>query len=92
MTDFSFYYLIGLLPDKMIGRVIGLSSAFFFIFALHNTCVLAWCGGLMNRLPLPHGLEIMIVPFMTFMACFAIYCVFKKVCPRILAVLCGGRV
>ncbi len=89
---FSFYYLIGLLPDKAMESVTALSSSVFFVYALHNTCVLAWCGGMMNRLPLPHSFVIVIVPFITFGACYGIYWIVRKICPQALALLCGGRV
>ena len=89
---FAFYSLMGLMSDKVIEKITRLSSSVFFIYALHNTCVLALCGGLMNRLPLPHSLVIVILPFVTFGVCYGIYLMARKICPQALAVLCGGRI
>lgn len=89
---FASYSLVGLMSRKWIEKTCVLSSSVFFVYALHNTCILAWCGGLTHRLALPHGLEIVIVPFMTFVACYGVYWMVRKICPQALALLCGGRV
>ena len=89
---FVSYYLVGIMDIKWIEKMCVLSASVFFIYALHNTCILAWCGSLAHHLALPHSLEIVIVPFAAFAVCYAIYSLIKKVCPRILAVLCGGRI
>jgi len=89
---FAGYSLVGMLPGKFTGRMVSMSSAVFFVYALHNTCVLAFCGGLINRLPLPHAVVIVIVPFVTFGTCYGIYWMVRKVCPQALGLLCGGRV
>lgn len=88
---FASYSLVSLLSEKIIGRMIAMSSAVFFVYALHNTCVLAFCGGVMNRLPLSHAIVIVIVPFVTFLVCYGIYWGVKRICPQVLALLCGGR-
>lgn len=88
---FSFYYLLGRLPKRMIERMSGMASSVFFIYALHNTCVLAWCSGLVYQFPLPHEMKIIVIPFLTFVVCHFLYLIMKKFCPSILAVLCGGR-
>ena len=69
-----------------------MASSVFFIYALHNTCVLAWCGGMMNRSLLPRYIVIIIVPFVTFAVCYALYFFLKKALPQVLVVLCGGRI
>ena len=89
---FSFYYLVGLLPDKAMRRVTSLSSSVFFVYALHNTSVLAFCGELMNKFALPRSFVIVIVPFVTFGMCYAFYWLVRKICPQALVLLCGGRV
>lgn len=49
-------------------------------------------GGVINRLALPHNIVIVIVPFVTFVVCYALYYLLKKALPQVLAVLCGGRI
>lgn len=89
---FASYYLMNLLPEKMLKKMSVMASSVFFIYALHNTCILAWCGGMMNRSLLPHNIVIIIVPFVTFTVCYAFYFLLKKALPQVLAVLCGGRI
>lgn len=88
---FASYYLMNLLPERILKKMSAMASSVFFVYALHNTCILAWCGGLVNRLPLPHNIVIVIVPFVTFAVCYALYYLLKKALPQVLAVLCGGR-
>lgn len=89
---FACYYLMNLIPEKMLKKMSVMASSVFFIYALHNTCVLAWCAGMINRLSLPHYFVIGILPFVTFVVCYAIYYLLKKALPQVLAVLCGGRI
>lgn len=89
---FTAYYLIGLLSPSIINRLTKMSSSVFFIYALHNTCVLAFVGKAVHQLPIPHAFAILIVPLLTFSVCFSLYYVAKRVCPKVLAVLCGGRI
>lgn len=88
---FACYYLMNLMPENMLKKMSVMASSVFFIYALHNTCVLAWCAGMINRLPLPHYFVIVILPFVTFAICYALYYLLKKALPQVLAVLCGGR-
>lgn len=88
---FASYYLMKLLPEKMLKKMGVMASSVFFVYALHNTCVLAWCTGMINKLALPHNIVIIIVPFVTFAVCYALYYLLKKALPQVLAVLCGGR-
>lgn len=88
---FGCYYLMNLLPEKILKKMGVMASSVFFIYALHNTSVLAWCAGMINRLSLPHYFVIVILPFVTFVVCYALYYLLKKALPQVLAVLCGGR-
>ena len=89
---FASYYLMNLMPEKMLKTMSVMASSVFFIYALHNTCVLAWCAGMINRWSLPHYFVIVILPFVTFAVCYALYYLLKKALPQVLAVLCGGRI
>lgn len=89
---FACYYLMNLIPEKMLKKMSVMASSVFFVYALHNTCILAWCGGMINRFSLPRYIVIIIVPFVTFAVCYALYFLLKKALPQVLAVLCGGRI
>ena len=89
---FTTYYLTGLLPPSVVNRLATMSSSVFFIYALHNTCVLAFVGKAVRLFPVPHIIAILVTPFLTFGVCFLLYCAAKRVCPKVLAILCGGRI
>lgn len=72
------------------GKIAQLSDCVFFTLALHNTCVLALVGGLLGRLPLG-GLSYWLAPPLTFAVCAILYHLLRRLFPRLMAVLCGGR-
>lgn len=88
---FASYSLTAMLPEGATDRLCVMSSAVFFVYALHNTSVLSICGGVMGRLQLPHGITVFVTPFVAFAVCYAVYLVVRRLFPRLLAVACGGR-
>lgn len=91
-----------LLSMKIRGRwydvLSKLSVCVFFIYALHNTCILAVTGKMIVRATPFIGEGIVgntfyyfVTPFATVAVCVAIYYVLKKTCPPLLRVLQGGR-
>lgn len=81
---------------QLRGRIIGvtgyLSETVFFIFAVHNTFVLAVVGKVVTK---GTGLSCwggyFVTPFITLAICIIMYKVLNKICPYVIKVLCGNR-
>lgn len=62
----------------------------FFTLAIHNTCVLALVGKLLERFPLG-TLSYWIAPPLTLTVCIVLYYLLRRLVPRLMRMLCGGR-
>jgi hypothetical protein len=73
-----------------------LAKATFFIYASHEIFVMKKIGGLFDRIfgssdPMVLTIRYFVVPILTAYACVGIYCMMKRVMPRTLGILAGGR-
>ena len=80
------------LQDKMTV----LSESVFFIYAAHEIFILGWTKGLLFRL-LGDGLgaawlSYFLVPPIVLGVCLILYRILKKIAPKPLAFICGGRI
>lgn len=92
---FSSFVLIGWAKPSVVKCLAKFSPTIFFVYAIHQTFVLAYMGKMVGRL-LPDSyvgdvLVYLTVPFITTAVCIVIYYLLKLVSPRLLRVLCGGR-
>lgn len=90
------FVLIGRTKENIVKWLASFSPTVFFIYAVHQTFVLAQVGKIVDKvLPDAYWADViayLTVPFLATAVCMAMYHVMRYVCPRILAVLCGGRV
>jgi surface polysaccharide O-acyltransferase-like enzyme len=73
-----------------------LSKASFFIYATHGTLVLAWAGKLFDAIFRTESSLLMIIryftlPLLCVLICLGLYCLMKKLTPRVLSILTGNR-
>lgn len=92
---FCSFVLIGWAKPSVVKCLAKFSPTIFFVYAIHQTFVLAYMGKMVGRL-LPDSyvgdvLVYLTVPFITTAVCIVIYYLLKLVSPRLLRVLCGGR-
>ncbi|TGX82354.1 acyltransferase [Palleniella muris] len=92
---YSSFALIGRANESVVTFMSRFSPTIFFIYAVHQTFVLAQTGKIVARL-LPdsyagHVLAYLIVPFVTTAVCMAIYYVLRLISPKLIGILCGGR-
>lgn len=95
MGTFSSFVLIGWAKPSVVKCLAKFSPTIFFVYAIHQTFVLAYMGRMVGRL-LPDSyvgdvLHYLIVPFIATAICMVIYYLLELVTPRLLKVLCGGR-
>ena len=92
---FCSFVLIGWAKPSVVKCLAKFSPTIFFVYAIHQTFVLAYVGKMVGLL-LPDSyvgdvLVYLTVPFITTAVCYLIYYLLKSVSPRFLRVLCGGR-
>lgn len=89
----SLLWIVGFshLPDKVINIVSKYVSSVFFIYAIHNTFVLANTSKILLWL-VDEKVCYWISPLITMMLCMAAYFLLKKILPRFTAFICGGRI
>lgn len=92
---FCSFVLIGWVKPSVVKCLAKFSPTIFFVYAIHQTFVLAYMGRMVGRL-LPDSyvgdvLHYLIVPFIATAICMVIYYLLELVTPRLLKVLCGGR-
>jgi F0F1-type ATP synthase assembly protein I len=73
-----------------------LSKATFFVYAIHSVLVLSIIGVLFDKIfgsnsPIILIVRYFTVPIITAYSCVAIYCIMKKIMPKILKLLSGNR-
>lgn len=90
---YAWILLFHQMHGSVINRIAKFSETVFFVLALHNIIVLANVGkGLMRIIPQSViVLAYWIAPFITLLSCIIIYYGIKKISPKTLYVLCGGR-
>lgn len=91
----SSFVFIGWAKPSVVKCLAKFSPTIFFVYAIHQTFVLAYMGKMVGKL-LPDSyvgdvLVYLTVPFITTAVCIVIYYLLKLVSPRFLRVLCGGR-
>ena len=82
--------------ERVATRLTALASSVFFIFAAHEVFILGWVKGAFLRV-LGNSLTGMWVsylftPVVVLTICLIFYSVLKKITPKTLAFICGGRV
>lgn len=83
------------LNDKSIEKLAALSVMVFFIYAAHTIYLINWSNGLFMRLF--HGtlsgwtIRYFTEPFIVLIICILLYHILKRIMPKTLTVLCGGR-
>lgn len=92
---FCSFVLIGWAKPSVVKCLAKFSPTIFFVYAFHQTFVLAYMGKMVGRL-LPDSyvgavLYYLIVPFIATAVCMGIYYLMNLVSPKFLKVLCGGR-
>ncbi|MDO4692546.1 MAG: acyltransferase [Porphyromonadaceae bacterium] len=72
-----------------------LLSAVFFVYALHTMYIMNWVTAGLKRLNLNEGALLLVpyflAPVVVIVVCYVIYIFVKKISPRFLALLTGGR-
>lgn len=72
-----------------------LSSAVFFIYAVHEIYILGWTKGMFLRIfgdgLLGTWIRYLFVPVVVLFVCLGLYYLLNKIMPRTLAFICGGR-
>ena len=93
LSAYAWILLFCQLKSSVVDSMAKYSETVFFILALHNIIVLANVGkGLTRILPGPVAtLSYWIAPIVTLFVCVIIYYGIKKVSPKAISVLCGGR-
>lgn len=89
-------YLIDFAP-RLCKLFIKLSSASFFIYATHLIFIENWIKGAFSRTVLflsgeGRLLAYFLTPFITLFICLGIFYIMKRLMPKLLAILCGGRI
>jgi len=90
-----FHYLLRFPALKT--RLLVLSNTTFFIYCAHGVLILNWLKGGYLRLPIadsPWGMILgyFLIPAMCMAICIGLYYLLKKISPKLLALLTGGRV
>ena len=73
-----------------------LSGSVFFIYAVHEVFILSWTKGFLVRL-LGESLAaswiiLFSAPLIALAVCYGRYCIMKRLVPRTLVIMCGGRI
>lgn len=89
----SLLWIVGFshLPYKVINIASKYVSSVFFIYAIHNTFVLANTSKILLRF-VDEKACYWISPLITMMLCMVVYFLLKKILPRFTAFICGGRI
>lgn len=88
---------IGRRSPEVIQRLSNLNKYVFFIYAAHTVLLVNWARGIVFRVPFlsEEGsgavLGYLLIGVLTLAFSFASYAVIKKIAPRTLAILSGGR-
>lgn len=88
---------IGRRSPEVIQRLSNLNKYVFFIYAAHTVLLVNWARGIVFRVPFlsEEGsgavLGYLLIGVLTLAFSFASYTVIKKIAPRTLAILSGGR-
>ncbi len=88
---------IGRRSPGIIQRLSNLNKYVFFIYAVHTVLLVNWARGIVFRVPFlsEEGsgavLGYLLIGVLTLAFSFASYAVIKKIAPRTLAILSGGR-
>lgn len=92
---FAMINVIDLLSFNSIEKLASLSVMVFFIYASHTIYLISWGNGLFMRLF--HGslsgwtIRYFTEPFIILAICIFLYLILKRIMPKTLTVLCGGR-
>ena len=78
------------LPEKLIDTVARRVSSVFFIYAIHNTFVLANTSKVLLRF-VDMKICYWVSPLITMFLCIVVYYILKKLFPRFTVFICGGR-
>jgi hypothetical protein len=88
---------IGRRSPEVIQRLSDLNKYVFFIYAVHTVLLVNWARGIVFRIPFLSEdgsgavLGYLLIGVLTLAFSFASYTVIKKIAPRTLAILSGGR-
>ena len=89
---FSSYWVVSMIPSQISQMFAVFSGSVFFIYAFHNTCVLSFVSKIVSKTFIPHEFAILLVPLLTFICCYSLWVFFTRICPRLMSLLCGGRI
>ena len=91
----SVFLLMRLLPDKVLDVFSKMAVPSFFIYVCHKIYILDWTNGLALKLfgDDIYGLCIsyIVKPVLVITFCLVIYWLLKRIMPKTLSFLCGGR-
>lgn len=91
----AFYNLIAEMPVRVRNLFSRLSGSVFFIYAAHEIYILGWTRGMFLRV-FGDGVTGSVIsyfgiPVVVLTVCLVLYQVFRKVTPKTLSFVCGGR-
>lgn len=78
------------IPDRLIQLMNRLTPAVFFIYAIHNTFVLANTSNILSKI-MDEKACFWISPIATMIICIIMYFCMKKLFPKTTQIICGGR-
>lgn len=88
---------VGRRAPEVLQRLSSLNQYVFFIYAVHTVLLVNWARGIVFRIPALREegsgalLGYFLIGALTLTFSFACYAVMKKVAPRVLSILSGGR-
>lgn len=82
--------------DRVKHLFLKFSPAVFFIYAVHELYLKNWVKGAFYRTPLSESdwgmvMGYLVMPIILLLICLALYYILKKVSPKVLSILTGGR-
>lgn len=81
---------------RIMNLSLKLSETVFFIYAAHEIYLLGWTKGLFLRIfgdgLAGHWICYFSAPILTLLICLVLFYLLKKLAPKLLAFLCGGRI
>lgn len=90
MSSILWIVLSSQIPNRIIKILNIFTPAVFFIYAIHNTFVLANTSGLLMKV-IDAKICFWVSPVLTMLICTTMYFCLKRISPNIIRVLCGGR-
>lgn len=90
LSAITWLILSARIPEKIIQIMNKLTPAVFFIYAIHNTFVLANTSKMLLKI-MDERVCFWISPIVTMMICTVMYFCMKKVLPKTTQFICGGR-